>query len=513
MDMKPHLQLTEDDVLEVVKVNKANEYADILPFILNMGFPEIYYDGFALQKREFIVYASKIFIYNDKEKIVRYSGGYAGTSVRIAKGLTIHQGARKGTPIRENVREFIDGDLIITNKRVVFVAEKGNFEFKVDKLTACKISAKNSFILQSGNKSKNIVADENVIKYIVAFINTILSSYVDEVDMYDEYLDSQKLITPELQQAYDDAKKEIRLLIESKNIKTNTTTKFTFLRYFIGFIMMLSVPMFISTNEASVISGICYGILGFLITPIGNKQLFGKKRFILAIIFFILFGLYTGIHQGKIKTKETKQIENIDTIKEVSKKQLHISEIINIENHPKIGDSFDSVVNFKKKINDDRIKALEVEEKARIDWSLTKETDDTNILYLEKDPTHGKFLGAVEIKIYNKEFANTLDVNKALDILRTYLPVDFSKHYKKDTAYIIDNNVFTKYVYSVRLNKDGIDFHNNKKAHYSYYMALYIQYNKDNGYWKIYTNYSAFGDKDLGWIEQYAQPWNINLNK
>ncbi|MBR5120975.1 MAG: hypothetical protein IKU89_00350, partial [Oscillospiraceae bacterium] len=44
-----------------------------------------------------------------------------------------------------------------------------------------------------------------------------------------------------------------------------------------------------------------------------------------------------------------------------------------------------------------------------------------------------------------------------------------------------------------------------------YYFLRFVHYT-DTNQWKLETGYSAFGDKDKGWIEKYAQSWDIDMN-
>lgn len=518
--------VTEEDLLEVIKVDKANPYASILPYFLNMGYSDVSYDGFALQKKEFIIYAAPATLYADKEKIVRYSGGSAGISVRVAKGLTLHQGARRGTPIRENVRDFISGDLVITNNRVVFIAEKGSFEFKFEKLTACKISAKNAFILQAGNKSKNIIVDENILKYVTGFINSTLECVVEGIDIYAEEMKRRKLRTPELLKHYEAAKRDIASIIESEshknkfNFKFNVPSGLNFIRYFFGIIMMLTVPMLVASGDSSVISGIFYGGMGLLITPIGNKVLSGKMRFFVWLAFFFLFGLTVTVFQEMpkkttypVSTKnvidsEISELANIDL-----KSKYDISEIVNFPGHPRIMELIDDASAFQEQLNDDRIKIISVSKKAEYERSLESIADEKTVLYFIKHVSSDDYIGEVDIKIYDSDFGKTLNVDKAVEILTSYLPVHFAKHYKKDAAYIKEDKNSIKYTYAVRLNNDGNVYRRTTQPYYSHYLSFSIIHYRDSGFWRMYTDYAAYGGKSLDWIQKFAKPWNINLNK
>ena len=65
-----------------------------------------------------------------------YSGGHVGASIRVAKGMSIRTSSTKAAPIRGDVQERTNGVLSITNKRVVFSANKGAFDKKISALSA-----------------------------------------------------------------------------------------------------------------------------------------------------------------------------------------------------------------------------------------------------------------------------------------------------------------------------------------------------------------------------------------
>ena len=107
--------------------NKANPYVDITPYELKIGFPVVNYQGFFGHTGEIILYATPAATFKDKEQVVGYTGKSAGASIRVAKGMTIRTGGSGGSPIRSAVRKHNPGDLIITNKRVVFIGKDDNF--------------------------------------------------------------------------------------------------------------------------------------------------------------------------------------------------------------------------------------------------------------------------------------------------------------------------------------------------------------------------------------------------
>lgn len=86
-----------EEIMETVEeINEENPYIDSLSMVLGTGNPIINYNNFFPQPGEGILYAIPAEIFTEKEKTVGYTGGYAGASIRIAKGLTVHTGGRRG---------------------------------------------------------------------------------------------------------------------------------------------------------------------------------------------------------------------------------------------------------------------------------------------------------------------------------------------------------------------------------------------------------------------------------
>ena len=64
----------------------------------------------------------------------RISGG-AGVSLRVAKGISIRTGGGNSQVIRENVNEYFDGTLYITNIRIILLSPKYGFDIYISKIT------------------------------------------------------------------------------------------------------------------------------------------------------------------------------------------------------------------------------------------------------------------------------------------------------------------------------------------------------------------------------------------
>lgn len=81
-------------------------------------------------------YCEKASYVKIRNQVVGYSGGNAGISVRVAKGITYRTGRSAGTPIRGNITEKNDGYLQVTNKRIVFTGITASFDKKIKNLSS-----------------------------------------------------------------------------------------------------------------------------------------------------------------------------------------------------------------------------------------------------------------------------------------------------------------------------------------------------------------------------------------
>lgn len=111
-----------------------------------------------------------------KNVVVGYSGGSRGASIRIAKGMSYRIGAQKGAPIRGDVQERTEGVLSITNKRIVFSANKGAFDKKISSLSAVT-PYYNGIAFQFGDKQYPL--ETRKPEYIYEIIARIVNSSED----------------------------------------------------------------------------------------------------------------------------------------------------------------------------------------------------------------------------------------------------------------------------------------------------------------------------------------------
>ena len=86
------------------------------------------------------------------EKVSKhYEGRHNGYSVKLPKHVTYRTGKSRGTPVEDVTQEKTKGLVYITDKRVIFVADKNVFDKKLSSLTAC-VPYSNALKLQFGTK-------------------------------------------------------------------------------------------------------------------------------------------------------------------------------------------------------------------------------------------------------------------------------------------------------------------------------------------------------------------------
>jgi len=87
-----------------------------------------------LQAGEMCHYAEQAVRLEPKTVTTGYTGGYAGVSFRVAKGVSLHTGGTSRKAIKENIMQKYQGQIYITNKRIVFVAQQKGFSMPLNKL-------------------------------------------------------------------------------------------------------------------------------------------------------------------------------------------------------------------------------------------------------------------------------------------------------------------------------------------------------------------------------------------
>ena len=142
-----YFKLNPEDSIELTK-------AKIIKSLLKGKKPDKLISSripFKLQKLEYMIW-----IYNDvdysllKTKI-RYEGGYAGVSVRVAKGVYLRTAAFKGYPVKkEELSKEGIGTLGITNKHLYFFYGMKSFRIKHEKIISVQPTHKGFIVQKDG---------------------------------------------------------------------------------------------------------------------------------------------------------------------------------------------------------------------------------------------------------------------------------------------------------------------------------------------------------------------------
>jgi len=144
-----------DSVLPPIAVQKI--YAGQLP-ILKI-------DKLVLQKNEQCRYVDRGVKLTYKK--IRVSTR-TGANSRIMKGFSIF--GSQGTSEPVDKPEFTKGLLYVTDNRIIFVASKNAFEYKITKLTSI-VTYSDAVELQFGNKVERVfVPDSNLVKAVIGLI-------------------------------------------------------------------------------------------------------------------------------------------------------------------------------------------------------------------------------------------------------------------------------------------------------------------------------------------------------
>lgn len=88
-------------------------------------------------------------------RAVRVSrGGYGGTSIRIAKGITLHTGGTRGrSESHDEIRNIDNGKLLITNKRIMFLGSNRTTNIDINKIVSIE-DYLDGIKIQRSNKQK-----------------------------------------------------------------------------------------------------------------------------------------------------------------------------------------------------------------------------------------------------------------------------------------------------------------------------------------------------------------------
>lgn len=137
-------------------------------------------EGLPLVSTSLILNPRERCYYHDKgsrlitsRRVTSYKGGSAGVSVRVVKGVTLRSGNSRGVPIRNDVTDRFNGEIVITNQRIVFLGDKG-FEIIYGQITAIDYY---SDAIAFQVKSNRYVISAPEIDYIQVIVDEVVERY------------------------------------------------------------------------------------------------------------------------------------------------------------------------------------------------------------------------------------------------------------------------------------------------------------------------------------------------
>jgi len=107
-----------------------------------------------------------------KNKVVGYTGGGGGVSVRIAKGIYLRSGSGRRQPIHRDVTSQYYGNLAVTNDRIIFINSQKGFDIKIKNISVIEPYS-DGVVIQAKNKSYALLLDTP--RYFCELLNIIMA--------------------------------------------------------------------------------------------------------------------------------------------------------------------------------------------------------------------------------------------------------------------------------------------------------------------------------------------------
>lgn len=96
--------------------------------------------------------------YITKKKAVGRTGSGGGVSVRVAKGVSLRTGGGASQTVYNDVTDSFAGQVILTNRRVVFLAKQNGFDCKLDAISAITPEG-DRLMIQAGAKTYRLTVE------------------------------------------------------------------------------------------------------------------------------------------------------------------------------------------------------------------------------------------------------------------------------------------------------------------------------------------------------------------
>lgn len=128
--------MTEQDLQQI--------QTGVLPAV--SGVPAVLADG------EVAHYFAPARRYITKTKAIGRTGSGGGVSVRVVKGVSVSSGGGASQTVFDDVTDAFPGQVVLTNRRIVFLATQNGFDCKLDAISAITPEG-DRIMIQAGAKS------------------------------------------------------------------------------------------------------------------------------------------------------------------------------------------------------------------------------------------------------------------------------------------------------------------------------------------------------------------------
>lgn len=96
--------------------------------------------------------------YITKTKAVGRTGSGGGVSVRVAKGVSLRTGGGASQTVYNDVTDSFVGQVILTNRRIVFLSKQNGFDCKLDAISAITPEG-DRLMIQAGAKTYRLTVE------------------------------------------------------------------------------------------------------------------------------------------------------------------------------------------------------------------------------------------------------------------------------------------------------------------------------------------------------------------
>jgi len=158
---------------EIAKAKKELTRLQLLTDIQNGNPPTVAVPNVILQKGEVAYWSEPASLLEERVVRRRYEGGSQGFSFRIAKGVYYRVGGHRGHIVTDTAVVAVSaGELIITNKRVIFRGNTKAFNIRIDNLLELNFYNNGVRLTDNNGKLRIVKFDDEANSDVVAAILT-----------------------------------------------------------------------------------------------------------------------------------------------------------------------------------------------------------------------------------------------------------------------------------------------------------------------------------------------------